>query len=228
MTERLSPAATALLRQLQEAYTAAGALAHADPLGVRAVEPGPGRRAYLCAFDGPRFLCLTEDLRPERSIVRVREAASAGLLWEHLEHAVDPEALGELAQAVGRLLALGDDPKAVTESLERVAARALELRAWRDEPMRAVASMVAMDEGTALQERLHAAYTLYMRASEPLVETQDSLPAELVGALRTVEQSAAMARAPERLAEVLAAALPDSAEGADEVVAQHITRLEAS
>src|SRR5690606_3065879 len=115
-----------LLAELQAAYSAAGAIAGAEPLGVRAIEEGPGRRAYLCAFEGPRFLCLTADLRPERSLARARDAAAAGLLWEHLEQAIDPQALGALVEAIGRLLAITTEPRAVTESLQRVAARALE------------------------------------------------------------------------------------------------------
>lgn len=227
MSHSSESAATELLADLQAAYAAAAALAGAEPLGLRAVEHSPGSRAYLCAFEGPRFLCLTASLEAQASASRVREVAAAGMLWEHLEQAVDPEALGELVGAIGRLLALGDEPREVTESLERVAARALELKAWREEPVRAVASMLAMDAATALQERLHAAYSLYVRASEPLVGTQDTLPVELVGALRSVEQCAAMARAPERLADILGAALPDSTDSADQVVEDHITRLEA-
>lgn len=218
-------ATAALLADLQAAHAAATAVAGSEPVGVRAIEHAPGRRAYLCAFDGPRFLCLTAALRPEERATRVREIAAAGLLWEHLEHAVDPEALTALVEAIGRLLALGDEPREVTDSLGRVAARALELVEWREEPTRALASMVAVDAATGLQERVHAAYSLYVRASEPLVGVQDTLPAELVGALRAVEQSAAMARAPERLADILGSALPDVEESAEQVVAGHLTPL---
>ena len=158
-----------LVERLRAARDAAAAVAGEAPLGVRAVEPAAGRRAYLAAFPGPAFLCLDERLAPEADRRRAHEAASASLLWEHVEALVDPDALRDLASAIGRLLALGGDPPEVTGPLETVAARALELAAWREDPMRAVASLPDIDEGAAVQERLVGAYARFMRASEPLV-----------------------------------------------------------
>lgn len=214
-----------LVAELGAAHAAAVAAAGREPLGVRAVESVAGARAYLCAFEGPQFLCLTRDLTPERDARRVREAATASLLWEYLELFVDPEALEALTEAIGQLLALGGDPRDVMETLERVAARSLELTRWRTLPERALASLPAMDEAAALQGRLHAAYSLFMRTSEPLVEIQSTLPPALVDALRAVEQAAGMARAPERLADLLGRAMGECTEGADEIVALHLTRL---
>lgn len=71
----------ALLARLRAAQEAAAALAGAEPAGVRAVEPAPGRDRYLCAFAGPAFLCLTDRLEPEPTERGARETASAGLLW---------------------------------------------------------------------------------------------------------------------------------------------------
>jgi hypothetical protein len=210
---------------LEAARDAATELAGRAPLGLRAVEPALGRRSYLCAFEGPSFLCLSGDLAAERDLRRARESASASLLWECLEALVDAQALRDLAAAIGRLLALGGDPPEVAQALERVAARALELAAWRDAPERALASVPGLDQASALQERLLGAYRSFVRASEPLVAVQDTLPAELVEALRTVEESAARAGAAERLAERLSAAMPECEEGADQVVGAHLTRL---
>jgi hypothetical protein len=218
-------AAERLLADLGVAHAAAAAIAGGEPLGVRAVEWAPGTRAYLCAFDGPAFLCLTADLVPERSTPRAREIAGTGLLWEHLEAIVDGDALRELAATVGRTLALTGEPREVMASLETLAARAIELAEWRERPQRALASLVDMDAATAIQERMHAAYGLFVRASDPLVEIQDTLDADLVGALRAVEQAAGIARAGERLTELLARALAECAEGADQVVAAHLTPL---
>jgi hypothetical protein len=57
------------------------------------------------------------------------------------------------------------------------------------------------------------------------VELQDSLDPGLVDALRDVERAAGPAGAAERLADRLAAALPESEDGADQVVGAHLIRL---
>jgi hypothetical protein len=215
----------ALVRSLEAARDAATRVVGRPPLGLRAVEPATGRRSYLCAFDGPAFLCLAGDLAAERDLRRARESASASLLWEHLEAMIDADALRELAAAIGRLLALGGEPAEVGQALERVAARALELAAWREAPERAVASVPGLDEASALHERLVGAYRAFVRASEPLVAVQDTLPDELVGALRAVEEHAGRAGAAQRLAERLSAAMPECDDGADQVVEAHLTRL---
>ena len=214
-----------LVDALVRARDAAAGIAGAPPLGVRAVEPAPGRRSYLVAFDGPAFLCLRADLQPEDDLRAAREAASASLLWEQVETLVDAEALRGLAAAVGRLLALGEDPHGILPVLETVAARALELAAWRYAPVRAVASLPDLDAAVALHGRLAGAYARFMRVSEPLVSDQESLSAELLDGLRSLEQSAGWAGAAERLADRIAAALPVAEELADEVVAAHVTRL---
>jgi hypothetical protein len=208
-----------LVERLGAARDAAAALSGRPPLGVRAVEPATGRRAYIAAFEGPAFLCLTEELIPERDARRARETASASLLWEHLEALVDPDGLRNLAQAIGRLLALGGGPPEVARALETVAARSLELAAWREHPLRAVASVPDMDEGAAVQERLVGAYARFMRASEPLVSVQETLSSELVEALRGVEEAAARAGAADRLADRLAGAMPECEDGAEQMLA---------
>jgi len=215
----------ALVDDLGAARDAAAGLAGRPPLGLRAVEVAEGRRAYLCAFEGPAFLCLAADLRTERRARAVREVAAASLLWEQAEGLVDAERLQDLARAVGRLLALGSGRAAVEEALGAVAHRALELAAWREAPERAVASLPELDAGVERQERLLLGYTRFVAASEPLVAVQERLPAELVDALRAVEEAAGRAGAAERLAELLAAALPACDEGAGEMVAAHLTRL---
>jgi hypothetical protein len=215
----------ALVRRLESARDAAAGLAGRPPLGVRAVEPAAGRLSYLVAFDGPAFLCLTDRLSAEVDERRAREAASASLLWETVEVLVDSAALHELARAVGRFLALGGEPAEVASTLEIVAARALELAAWRDDPLRAMASLPALDEGVALQERLAGAFSRFVRASEPLVAVQETLTPEVVAALREVEEGAGRAGAAERLAERLAGAMPECEDGADQMIAAHVTRL---
>lgn len=214
-----------LVSGLESARDAAAGIAGRPPLGLRAVEAVAGRRSYLCAFEGPAFLCLTSDLRPEGDVRRVRETASASLLWEHVEGAVDADALRDLASAIGRLLALGGDPPEMTATLELVAARALHLATWRDQSLRALASLPAVDDASALQDRLAGAYARFLRASEPLVAVQDELPEALVAALRDVEESAARAGAGERLADRLSVAMPECDDGAGQIAGAHLTRL---
>lgn len=221
-----SDAAAALLADLQRAYAAAARHRGHEPVGVRAVEWTPAERGYLCAFEDGGFLCLEGDLAPARTVHRVREIAGTGLLWEHLEERVDPERLEGVATAIARLLARDTDPPELARSLEEVAARALEMIDWRARPERALASLVELDAATALHDRLHAAYANYLRLSEPLVERQDELPGELVSALRDVEQAAGWAGLLERLADAMARAMTPATEGADQVAAAHVTRLD--
>ncbi|MEQ8832933.1 MAG: hypothetical protein RIB67_00650 [Miltoncostaeaceae bacterium] len=221
----MSDPAEELLADLQRAYHAAAARADREPVGVRAVEWAPSERGYLCAFEDGRFLCLDTDLAPAASAARAREIAGTGLLWEHLEERVDPERLEGVATAIARLLASAPEHREVAAGLERVAARVIELLEWRVRPERALASLVDLDEGTALHDRLHAAYGNYLRLSEPLVERQDELPGDLVAALRDVEQAAGWAGLLERLADAMARAMTPAAEGADQVVDAHLTPL---
>lgn len=214
-----------LVRRLESARDAAAGLAGRPPLGVRAVEPAEGRLSYLVAFEGPAFLCLTDQMSAEVDERRAREAASASLLWETVEVLVDSAALRELARAVGRFLALGGEPPEVARTLEVVAARALELASWRDDPVRALASLPALDEGIALQERLVGAFSCFVRVSEPLVAVQETLAPDVVAALREVEEGAGRAGAAERLADRLAGSMPDCEDGADQMIAAHLTRL---
>lgn len=217
-----------LVARLASARDAAIGLTGRDPLGVRAVEPAAERRSYLAAFDGPAFLCLAADLSAEVDVRRAREAASASLLWEHVEVLIDAGALRDLARAAGRLLARGGDPADVAESLELVAARALDLAAWRGDPLRALASLPQLDDAVALHERLVGAYARFVRASEPLVSVQDSLAPELIEALRAVEEGAGRAGAAQQLAGRLAGAMPECEDGADQIVAAHLTRLDGA
>ena len=213
----------ALVEDLGAARDEAAAIAGRPPMGVRAVESAHGRRSYLCAFEGPSFLCLDAGLAAARDPRQVREAAAASLLWEQLESLIDSASLRDLAAAIGRLLARGGDPPEVAGTLEVVAARAPFVLEVELESV--VASVPELDRATALQERLVGAYRRFLRASEPLVEVQDRLDDGLVEALGDVERSAGPAGAAERLAERLAAALPEGEDGADQVVRAHITRL---
>jgi hypothetical protein len=215
-----------LARELGAVRDAAQRVAGRAPLGLRAVDPAPGGRWYLCAFEGPAFLCLDADLRPERSGERVREVASASLVVEHAETLLDTEALDYLAAAAGRLLTLDDDPPGIAEPVGEVAERALDLARWRMAPQREVASVAALDTAIVLHDRLVAAYGAFVAASEPLVAGQDALAPGLVSALRVFEEAAGRAGVGEPLAKRLGAALPDCQEGAAQVLDAHLAPVE--
>jgi hypothetical protein len=215
-----------LAGQLSSAHGAASAIAGRAPIGLRAIEPAAGRRWYLCAFDGPSFLCLTASLDAEGSERRAREAAALGLLWEHAEAAIDAEALRGLAQAAGRSLAGAHGPAEVDAALGALAEEALRLAAWRAEPERALASLPELERGLRLHEAVRAAYGRFVAATDPLAAAQEVLPRDQVAGLREVEEAAGRAGLAESVAQRLAAAVPDCDEGAGQVVEGHLTRLE--
>lgn len=209
----------ALVAELEQARAAAARLAGAEPLGLRAVEPTPGRRWYLCAFEGPAFLCLDVALRPESEHARIREVASGSLLVERAESVIDATELTYLAGAAGRLLAATGEPPEVAASLESVAQRALEMAAWRESPQREVASVAALDTAVALHDRFQRAYGNFVAVSQPLVERQDDLDPELVSGLRVFEEAAGRAGVGEALAPLLGRSVEDCDEGAEQVLA---------
>src|SRR5262249_59518690 len=91
-----------LVADLSGAREAAERLAGAAPLGLRAVEPPGDGRWYLCAFEGPTFLCLTASFEPERDEAVARRVAAAALLVEHVEGIVDAAELRLLATMAAR------------------------------------------------------------------------------------------------------------------------------
>lgn len=215
-----------LVGRLAAAQAAAGEIAGAPPLGIRAVVLAASDEHHICAFDGPAFLCLGPDLRPVTSAHLMRRHAAAGLLWEQLEGLVDAGRLRDLAGAGGRLLAVGLEPEAASEAVQDVVQHALRVAGWREGDLRAVASMTQVDVVSTLQERAHAAYVRFVAATEPLVERQDALGAELVAALRAFEEAAGAAGVGERLADRIARMLPACDDGAAEMAAAHLTPLD--
>jgi hypothetical protein len=214
-----------LVADLTAAQAAGGDIAGRPALGVRAVEPAPGRRWYLRAFEGPEFLCLRADLRPEREERPARRIAAASLLYEHAETLVDPDALRDLARAASRLLASGTEQGPLVDAVAVLAQEALDLAAWREAPERALASLTELERGAARHERLRTAYAAFVTASEPLVAVQGELPAQRVADLRALEEAAGRAGVAEPLSATLGAAVPACDEGAAEILAAHLTPL---
>jgi archaellum biogenesis protein FlaJ (TadC family) len=96
---------------------------------------------------------------------------------------------------------------------------------WREDPLRVIASLVALDDAIARQDRARAAYASFVGATEPLVAKQDELAPDFVRALGAVESAAAAAGLADALGGVVAAGMDAIEEGADEMTAAHITPL---
>jgi len=135
----LEQALEELVERLELARRAAERIAGARALGLREVELAPGVRNYLCAFEGPAFVCLTGTGTPVNDAHVVHRVATISLVWEQLEADVDPSRLGDVAAAAARVLA-ATDAVPMTEAVAETAEHAVAIRAWRESPLRAVAS----------------------------------------------------------------------------------------
>jgi len=216
---------TRLLADLAAARDVGQAMASREALGLRAVEPGTGGRSYVVAFDGPSFLCLDGSFGAERSLVRVRAVAHASLVVEHAEALIDPTALRAVGSTSVRLEPWQDEVPAAVAALRRAAVAADDLAEWREDPLRAVASLPALDDALIRHERLRGAYAAFVQATDPLVERQDSLDVGLLQALTEIESIADTAGLGASLAGFLAQSMQAIGEGADEMVAAILTPL---
>lgn len=211
---------------MMAAREAAVGVAGVPMLGLRAVRPGAGGRAWLVALEGPAFLCLDDALDPEPSLTRFRDVAQAGLAAELVDDAVDAAALRAFRAPAGAMAGWVGDMPAAVEALGRAAAAADDLATWREDPRRIIASLIDLDEAAAIQERAHAAYATFAGLTEPLVERQDSLDPALLQALIEVERAADAAGLGASLGKMLAEAMPGIVEAADEMARAHVTPLQ--
>ncbi len=215
-----------LAEHLTRAQEAAAAAAGRLPTGLRVVEPAPGHRWVLCAFDGPAFLCLDEKHQAEQSEEAVRRAAICALLVEQVESLVDAEELTLVAGICDRV-ASSDREGSLGEVLRDVARGARELEQWRRAPGRVVAAVAEIDHGVACHERVRRHYERFLELSEPLVAVQDTLPGDLVDALRDLDAAASRAGLTTALPVAVAGAFEGVEAGADEMIAAHLTPLTA-
>lgn len=211
---------------MMAAREAAVGVAGVPMLGLRAVRPGAGGRAWLVALEGPAFLCLDDALDPEPSLTRFRDVAQAGLAAELVDDAVDAAALRAFRAPADAMAGWVGDMPAAVEALGRAAAAADDLATWREDPRRIIASLIDLDEAAAIQERAHAAYATFAGLTEPLVERQDSLEPSLLQALIEVERAADAAGLGASLGKMLAEAMPGIVEAADEMARAHVTPLQ--
>jgi hypothetical protein len=223
----LERALEGLVERLEHARGAAQRAAGRTPLGLREVEFAPGTRHYLCAFEGPAFICLADAGSPVTDVHVVHRVATVGLVWEQLEADVDPSRLGDVAAAAARVLAATDAPVQMVEAVAETAEHAVAISAWRESPLRAVASLAQVDVLFALQERGHRAYSRFIQGSEPLVARQDELSQDLVAALGGFERASIAAGLGARLADRLGAVVSSCDQAAGEIVAAHLTPLDA-
>lgn len=212
----------ALAACLGEAVAVAKAIGTNEPLGVRAIEVAEGQRAYLVAFDGPRFLAVNRDMAPITTPATVRMIASAALLVERAEDEIDVAALHALAKAGGRLIAGGELDGRLVDAVHAVAEAALRLGAWRAAPGRVVASLPEIDQAVLLHERLRGCWSSFTRLSGPLAEHQEDLSASLVAALSDVEACASACAANVPLTGRLTEWLEDCNDGADQILASNL------
>ena len=212
----------ALATCLGEAVAVAGALGTRKPLGVRAIEVAEGQRAYLVAFDGPRFLAVNQDMAPISTPATIRMIASAALLVERAEDEIDVASLHALAKAGGRLIAGGELEGVLGDAVHAVAEAALRLGAWRGAPGRVVASLPEIDQAALLHERLRGCWASFTRLSGPLAEHQDDLSASLVAGLSDLEACAAACAANVPLTGRLTEWLDDCNDGADQILASYM------
>ena len=214
-----------LVTDLEGAAQGAASIAGRDPIGVRAVEPAAGERWYLCAFDGPAFLCLDRDHNPEGLRRRAQHAAGCALLVEHAESLVDAAELDLTAGVAGRVGAALDDP-AVAEALGALGTGVVALSAWRSEPERAIASLPALETAIRLHDVARAGYQRFIEVSEPLVAIQDTLPEEVVHGLRDLEEAANRAGLARPLALAVSEAIAVIDAGTREILELHLTPLD--
>jgi hypothetical protein len=214
-----------LARQLAAAAAAAESVAGGSPHGVRAVEPVPSVRYFLCALEGPAFLCLTADGTPERSAETVSRVGTCALIVERVEELIDADELGLL---VGLSQRLGGMPHTahLAPILADVGEAAEALAMWRSDPARAVAAMHEIDRAVTGHDRARRAYTRFLEASEPLVSVQASLPDEVFAALRDLDEVAGRIGLGGPLATDVGGAFEAADAGATEIVATHVTPLD--
>jgi hypothetical protein len=206
-----------LIADLERAQAAAAAFAGEAPLGVRAVEAAPGRRAYLCAFTGPRFLCLDDAMGPARELESVRAVAACALLVEHAEGLIDGGEFDLLAAACVSLSGAveANDLGRVLNGLQGTARQ---LSEWCAAPERAVASLAAVDQASSLHDEARRWYERFLEGTEPLVEMQDRLSDELIAGLKEVDEAAARSGVTQPIASAIAQAMEALDAGAQEMV----------
>lgn len=207
------------------ARDAAEAVAGMPMAGLRAVRPGTGGRAWMVAFDGPRFLCLDDSLEPVADLARARDVAQALLAAEVVDEMVDAAALRAVRAHVEAMAPFEADLPSAVPALRRAADACDELATWRDQPDRIVACLVDIDAAVLIQARAHSAYATFAGLTEPLVARQHELAPELLAALVAVEQAAGDAGLGASLGTVLGEGMPGIVEAADEMAAAHITPL---
>lgn len=183
--------------------------------GVRAVEPRPDERYYMCVLADGGLTCLDDALGPVPRGDSVRAVLRAALLSEHAEESVDAAALDVLRNAAASLAARSDDAP-LQVACRRLADAAGDLADWRRDPAREVATVADLDGAVRRHDAVRSAHVGFLAATDPLVPIQDTLPSDLIESLQSLEQASSQAGVGGALTPVLAAAL----EGIDQSLAE--------
>ncbi len=156
--------------------------------GIRAVEPEPRLRRYLCVRRDQEVFCVDADGHPVDDPEERRRTAAAVLLVEHVEECIDGEECRLVATLADRLTAAEVDERTATMA-SGLSRSATALADWRLDPMRAIARIAELDRAASLQSDAHVAHGGYLAATEPLVGIQDTLDGALVELLRDLENA---------------------------------------
>lgn len=188
-----------------------------DPVtGIRAVEPEPAARRYLCVRRSGEVMCVDREGRPLEDADERHRVAAAVLLVEYVEESIDGEECRLVASLSDRITSADLDAVAI-RSAEALAEAAASLADWRLDPERSIARVADLDRAAQLQSGAHVAHSTYLAATEHLVEIQDTLDGGLIEILRDLENACGRAG--------IAASLPAALGQAMEDIHTDATRL---
>ncbi len=217
---RMSDALQALATDLERARDRAQEAFGGAVGGVRAVEVAPIGRHYLCALDDGRVAFLDGSFDPVADEEVRRQVAAAALAVEQVEEMIDAAECDMVASIAPRVAELVDDV-AIARSVRALAAAPADLGRWRADPIRALATIDALDGAAALHTTAHTAFQLFVAVTEPLVSVQHTLSDDLVRALGDLENACGRAGISGSLAGAMGAAMDGILEGADELAARN-------
>ncbi len=180
-----------------------------DPVtGIRAVEPEPDTRRYLCVRRNGGVFCVDRQGDAIDDIDERHRIAAAVLLVEYIEESIDGEEC-RLVATLAERLAASDLGAGATRSARTLGDAAAALADWRLDPARSIARIAELDQGAQLQSDAHVAHSTYLTATEHLVAVQDTLDGELIELLRDLENACGRAGIAASLSAALGSAMED-------------------
>ncbi len=176
--------------------------------GIRAVEPEPDARRYLCVRRSGDVICVDREGRPIDDEDERHRVAAAVLLVEYVEESIDGEECRLVASLSDRLSSAALSTVAV-RSVTALGEAAGSLADWCLDPARSIARVAELDRVAQLQSGAHVAHSTYLAATEALVEVQDTLDGGLIELLRDLENACGRAGIAAPLSAALSQAMED-------------------